>query len=451
MIGVLNLSLGLILAASPTDWSQPAVGCIEEMIFSEPSYACLDLTHVADPMSDFPESMSTTDVSMWKNQRTMGLSVCRAHEVVRRDTENPGSQKPGLVELSWMRVLSLKNTSGKIDSIYQASEKTGMPSQILLGALTQESLMADLGLAADGGNYSCGIGQLNIQEWCRFAQSASPDLQRQMGWPRELIQAYLGTHADAEICADPLLLPALASPFYKIGLERLGDLPSYRLQPEHLKNINFEEVVDGFPAAGEDLQRLRFGAIRSFLSSCSDFRYGIPAKAHELERIFYTSVPRALREAQTYPLGQSFHRSCRGEKSGVYPLHSGWLLADAVYNAGPAVVSSLEYYLRLDPVSSNSPNTWMDFEPTDLISALYWGGKYNPDTELLESFDFDGNRHTRTWFKTCVVQRHIARVIQHVTLPGYLLADTLEGPNGCGSPLKSLVPAARQISSGRIQ
>ena len=441
MIGILAYSLGLALgvASASTDWSQPPVGCIEDVIYSEPSYACLDLTDVADPLSDFPAGMSASDITMWKTERAKGLTVCRAHEILRRDEKNPGSEKPGEVELAWMRVLSLKDTSGKIDEINQASERTGMPSQVLFGALTQESLMADLGLAADGGNYSCGIGQLNIQEWCRFAQAASPGLQRQMGWPRG---------QSSEFCSDPVLTPSLAKPFYEIGLKNLGAAPSYRLLPEHLKNIKYEDVVGEFPAASDEIQRTRFSAVQSFLMNCSDYRYGIPAKAHELERIFHTSVPEALQKVQTYPDGESFHRSCRGKAADVYPLHTGWLLADAIYNAGPGIVPALEYYLDLDAVSTQAPTTWADFQPTDLISALYWAGKYNPATGLLESFDFDGHLQTRTYYKSCVVQRHIARVIQHVTLPGYLLADTLEGPGGCS---KSVVPSARQVSSGRIR
>ena len=441
MFGILAYSLSLVvgLASASTDWSQPPVGCIEEVIYSEPNYACLDLSSVANPLSDFPAGMSASDIAMWKTDRAKGLTVCRAHEILRRDQEKPGTQKAGEVELAWMRVLSLKDTAGKIDEIDDASERTGMPSQILFGALTQESLMADLGLAQDGGNFSCGIGQLNIQEWCRFAQAASPGLQRQMGWPRG---------QTGEICSDPVLMPVLAKPFYEIGLKNLGAAPSYRLLPEHLKNIKFEDVVAEFPDASSEIQHLRFSAVQSFLANCSDYRYGIPAKAHELERIFHTSVPEALQGVQTYSKGESFHRACRGKAADVYPLHTGWLLADAIYNAGPGIVTSLEYYLDLDAVSTNSPQTWLNFRPTDLISALYWAGKYNSQTGFLESFDFDGHLQNRTWYKSCVVQRHIARVIQHVTLPGYLIADTLEGSDGCS---KSTVPAARQVSSGRIR
>jgi len=134
-------------------------------------------------------------------------------------------------------------------------------------------------------------------------------------------------------------------------------------------------------------------------------------------------------------------------------------LAVAVFNAGPDLVDAILWYRRLTPSNYNRPEVWESFSPTDLISALYAAGKYNSATDRLEYEDLVGRPRSITWYKACVAQRHIARVVQHVSLPGITLAKSFEAGAGCqqsvfdehGDLVMSSVPESRKILSGRIE
>lgn len=318
--------------------------------------------------------------------------------------------------------------------------------------------MADLGISEDGSNFSCGIAQLNVLEWCNWAERQAPATQTELGWPTEDALKWRQTHSARTVCSSPLLQTTLARPFYKIGLTRLNGTPPYRMGPEHLADIRLEEVVPSFPAATPSEQQLRFKIVRAFTQNCSRFASAIPAKANQLKILFDNEVPPAMRGIQSYAPGQTYERACRRPfPSRAYPLHAGWLLADAIYNAGSRIVTNVAWYLRLTPQSFASAGTWNAFYGPELISSLYWAGKYNRNTDNLEFQDFSGRTDKVTFFKSCIVQRHVARVIQYATLPGFELARSAEDKNGCrksefhpdGTLKKSHVPLERQKSSGR--
>ena len=459
---LLVLQVSTVHAASqtePINWAQPPVGCIEEVIPRDSDYPCPDLSQVADPTRDFPPSFTQQEIELWNRERARDLAMCRAHEIMRRENLKPGSFDAIIAERAWMRLQGAADSTEKADAIYDASEREGVPGHVLLGALAQESLVADLGISDDGGNFSCGIGQLNVLEWCRWADSQPGAVQAQMEWPTELSSAYKAAHGALSVCSAPLLATTLIKPFYSLGLKNLKGLPEYRLRPEHLRDISLSQVVGAFPEGSKTEQQLRYAIAHSFTQNCSDFRLAIPAKAHELHALYNDAVPEAMKQVQLYSSGERFERTCRRPvNSQYYPLHTGWLLADAAYNAGSRVVSMVTHYLRLTPESFAQENTWAQFRATDLISALFWAGKYNPKTDLIEFVDFSGKKGTITWFKSCVVQRHIARVVQYVTLPGHSIAESLEDKNGCfkstfdsnGNLVKTSVPLIRQKSSGKI-
>jgi len=461
-----TLGLPPVLAGTqPIDWSQPPLVCIEEMVPMAPTVACLDLSQVANPSIDFPAGITPEEKSYWTDQHPADLSMCRAGETNRRYGLDPTSVTPAAAEIAWMKLFSQESTSGKVDSIYSATAEQDMPPHVLLGALMQESLLAELGVSTDGGNFSCGVGQLNVQEWCEFAQSRSGAEQIALGWPVAEIAAYQATHPPdpaspgappaPDFCHSPLVNPSYLKPFYEIGLSRLGGVPAYRLLPEHLKGITRSQVEAGFPAGTAEDQGIRFLTSQAFAAHCSDYRFGIPAKAFTLRRIFDSDVPDAMKKVQLYQPGNHFQKKCLTPyRSKYYPLHTGWLMADAVYNAGSTYVQAVEYYLRLDSTAIESPSTWKSFSPQKLVQSLYGAGRYHSSTDLLYYKDQAGYQNTLTWYKTCVVQRHIANVAQFGALPGSIIATSYEDPTGCrkstvdssGKLIPSIPPERRKMS-----
>lgn len=405
------------------DWKQAPVACVEEIVPRQPSRMCPDFTKVANPLTDWPEELPDVERAYW-DAHPKEISVCRAREILARDAANPGSQKPVSVEIAWMQVRAAMHSDEKIIAIYDASEKFRIPVQVLSGALDQESLFAELGISEDGENFSCGIGQLNVIEYCRFANAQSDAEKALIGWPVEKVD-----------CDSPTFLQtSFVRPFYALAKKKLGSLPEYRLNPLHFEGIKLEDVVSDLPAASTVTQKLRFQVIRSFIDHCSEARRGILGKAHELARLYQVIVPEGLRRQEHYGSRERHYRGCaRDDASGVFPLQTGWLMAVAAYNAGSRVLDAVTYYNRMSADDLNDVHAWERFDPHALIESLYGAGQYNAKNKRLEFESVDGSKRSWTWFKACVVQRHIARVIQRATLSsaGVILATSLEGKPGC--------------------
>jgi hypothetical protein len=428
--GVLGLSF---VNPARADWARPPVACIEDLV---PQFLpCPDFTGVVDPYADYPAGMTTAEKTYWSVQHRPDLSLCRSKEVQRREAENPGSMSPGYRENAWMWVKQAEDLPQKIVAIYDVAEKADMPPQILFGALKQESLLSNLGITVDGANFSCGIGQINVLEWCQYANTLPVAEQIAMGWPAGVS------------CSDGTLATELVRPFYTIALAKLHGRPDYELTPAEFTGIAENDVVGSFPAATPDVQMKRFQAVANFVQYCSDLEYGIAAKGHELRRLFDGSVPAPLKTREIYDTGDASPTNClRPYTSHYYPLHTGWLLADAIYNAGDRQVSSLEYYYRMTKSTHESGDGWQILDPLRLIEGLHWGGTWNEKTKQIEYTNVYGVAGSQTWYKSCVVQRHIANVIQYAALPGQTIARSLERVP-C-SP--KIVPAYRKRSSGRI-
>lgn len=414
-----------------TNWAHPDVGCIEDFI---PKFlACLDLTTIKNPIADFPADLNEAQVKYWTVDHRADLNLCRAKEVDRREKLVPGSMSAPTIAWAWMWNKQSENIAEKIKATYETAAKVEMPPQILFGALKQESLLSDLGITEDGGNYSCGVGQINVGEWCRYMGSLSESEQAQLEWPQGIS------------CTPETLPSELTKPFYDIALGRLGSRPDYELTPKEFSGILFSDVVSSFPSADDELQKLRFSAVSSFVKNCSTSGLGIAAKGKILQGLFL-KVPSGLRNAQKYSNGTTFSHSCEQKyRSPYYPLHTGWLLADAIYNAGEREISVLQYYFRMTATTHESGVAWKKLTPPDLIEGLHWGGKWSPKTRKIEYKNVYGESASQSWFKSCVVQRHIARVIQYVTSPGAVIANSLE-VGGCSL---TEVPEYRKMSSGK--
>lgn len=427
------------------DWAQPPISCVEKVIPHPPQGNCPDFSNVTDPLNDWPKDMPSSEIESWKLQKRP-LSYCRNKELWERESKKPGSFTPGKVETAWMITTSAKNSDLKARAVYEASRKHKMPAHILAGALTQESLFSDLGVAEDGGNYSCGIGQTNILEWCSWANKQTTIKKQNMNWPSNIS------------CGDLSL--SLVKPFYDIAITKLGDLPNYRLNKSHFKDIEFDEVSDKFPQAPFDIQKKRFQAINSFINNCSNISEGIDAKANELKKLFSIFVPSGLRNREQYKNGEKLNLKCIdvGDET-YYPLHTGWILAVGSYNAGPKAIDAFAHYHGLSKKDLQDSSKLTEIAPNELSKALYYSGKYNPSDDKIHFTNLNGKDSSWNWFKLCVLQRHVGRVIQHNIRPGvdnvvenmeakYPCAKSTFDPN-TGMLVKSGVPPERQKTSGQ--
>jgi hypothetical protein len=432
------------------NWAQPPLGCVEEMVphrADSAQHPCPDLTQVANPMRDWPADLAPAEKTYWYGQRR-GINICRSEEVLRREKAAPGSMNAAWVELSWMAVDSLRDQAAKVQAIYDASRATGVPPHVLTGAVYQESLFSELGVADDGGNYSCGVEQINLIGWCAWMNKQSAADRAAMGWPTQNLN-----------CNDPNIITlSFFKPIYEIAKTRLNGLPEYRLVKEHFQKIPLSSFVDQWPAAAPEVQQLRYQLIMSYINNCSDPRKGILAKANELAAIYNQFVTPAMKAKDRYAAGQHFNRTCREQSAdNAYPLHTGWLMAVSAYNAGPRSFDALAYYNKWNKDDMNNPSVIANLVPSDIVTSLYWAGKYNPQTDDIDFLGLNGQEKSWTWFKGCVAQRHIARVMQHVTLLPEFFVDTLEGNFPCarttrdanGNMIKSAVPPERQQSSGQ--
>ena len=411
---------------SDANWSQPDVGCIES--FAPQGLTCLDLSSVENPLTDLPTNLSQQQIDYWTLYHKADLQACRAKEVQARESKKPGSFKPLQIQITWMIENGAKNAQYKINRIYAEAQAVAMPPHILYGAIRQESLMADLGIASDGGNYSCGIAQTNIIEWCKSLEQVPYHKRQKMDWPDGLDCKTLTT--------------SIMTPFYNRALQNLNGLPEYRLNNTHFKGIEFQDVQAELPQASLELQKKWFKAVESFLSHCSDYKIAIAVKAKTIKRVYDQHVPLSLKLTDNYKEGEAFEKSCRQKyTSKAYPLKTGWLLAVGMYNAGPRISNVVSYYFQMTKESASK--VWSTLNPLQLIEALYWGGTYNKTTGLLDYSDLNGTTRAISWRKACVAQQHMARVIQHVTEPGKTIAAPLNHTNCFDN-----IPDERKKSSG---
>ncbi len=406
-------TLSLLSFTALAGWENPAVQCPEK-IFPQ-GFPCPDLTLVRNIWDEFPISMTEAEVAEWKMNRAADLKLCRYREMLRRESVTPGSFTPVQVQIAWMVSNGGTNPEGKLRSVVSASEKFGIPPHILIGAITQESLLASLGISPDGGNYSCGIAQLNISEWCQGMKSLTQAERDNLKWPAVDCGSVSGSNIE---------------PFYEIAFKKLGDRPDYQINASDFEGITQEETGLGTKT---------FLAAQSFIKNCQNDDLGVRFKAAVLKNLFLNYVPSPLQSRERLTPESSRPSDCRVQNTTpYYPLHTGWLLAVAAYNAGPRVTGIVEHYYQV------ARNEFPAMTPKDLVEALHWGGKVKAGTSVVSFTGQNGKTMTQSWYKSCVVQRHVARVVQHVTLPGQTILKSLEQvPCANGE-----VPEYRRISSG---
>lgn len=449
--------------AAPIDWAQPPVACIEELAPRAESKPCPDLSAMTNPTGSIRSVLTGDELAYWGSSARNGeLEVCRAREIKRRQDAGTLTLKGWPKELAWMTLRAVEDRDLKISEIYRASATHGLPPQILFGAFMQESYFADLGISADGNNFSCGIGQVNVREWCDWANSLDATAKNQIEWPLAGLP-----------CDEISLPPATVSPFFDVARSRAPGTSSYERGSHLYQKISFASVkekiakivwmIDLPPTIGPDgipvptvspspappptaeVVATRYQAASSFTRYCGDVQKNIRAKALALKILYDEAVPAGLKQKDHYAPGEKFQRKCIQSGGRSYPLNTGWLTAVAMYNAGKKFVPRVASYFRMDKAAVEDVSTWKDFTPKKLIEGLHWGGKYNSETKKLNYFDLDGLPVEASWYKACIVQRHVARVVGFSTLPGYEIVRALDR-QGCNQT----VPAYRRTSSGHI-
>lgn len=397
------------------NWENPPVLCPEEIL--PRGFDCPDFSSVNDPYNDFPATLSQEDIVEWTTHRSVDLRICRNKEVLRREKEKPGTFSEATLKAAWLMVDGGRDASLKLKVIQKASADYGIPPQILIGALKQESLLSSVGVMPDGGNYSCGIAQLNIDEWCESMSTLSLEKKVELGWP--------------DINCDSAFLPTESvRSFYEYAVKKNnGSKPMYQMTAQDYEGIMPPDV---------NLPEQVFKAVLSYINHCQDFALSIPIKASILKNLYDHFVPVSFKEREQYSEGKTFARTCN-EPYPVksFPLNTGWLLTTAMYNAGPVQSKLVGFYYQV------KDNQFPTMNPLDLIESLHWGGKWKEGTDLVSFTDQKGKEYTQRWIKSCIVQRHVARVIQHVTELNQTIAKSLE-QEGC----KQSVPLYRRVSSG---
>lgn len=430
---ILLLTVMPLFSFAATDWSKPPIECVEDVVPQIPNETCLDLSQVTNPGSDFPANFTDSDIAEWRRKKKT-LTTCRYLEIARREKANPGSQSPDALKVAWMIQNAIDTRDPKIAAVYAASRLHKIPSTILAGAIRQESIFSDLGISPDGNNYSCGIGQFNILGWCNWISIQSAAFQQQTGWPQGLTCSQLS--------------PSMVEQFYNIAVTRLGNVPAYKMNFEQFKDIKQSQVQTGLGSGSAQLLTARYQAVMSFAQNCINPLYAIQAKANEIAKLYKENIPAGMKLVQQYKAPQAWPAQCRDKGyEGAYPFQIGWLMAVGIYNAGPRVLNALAHYWSWDNTSIMNAATFANTTPVELVEGLYWGGKYNKTSNSVTFNNLGGGTTQASWYKMCIVQRHIARVVQHSTHSGFdALVDTLEGSNPCGPD--NLPPLARQNSSG---
>ncbi len=328
---------------------------------------------------------------------------------------------------AWMYLRAAKAADEKVNAIYEAADKYDMPPIVLTGAMMQESNLDSLPLTEDFGNWACGMGQINVNDWCYWASSLNADDKRRIDWSQSSNDRFQEKNPSIDLCSSDFVVPDHAQAFHSVLMSRLHAASpgakefmmdaSYAVTPAR---IQFSEVKREFSLITKKhqkendddsladtsdenaAQQLRFEITRNFVENCLDSKNAAQALAYNLRQTF-DALPAELKEAQRYKDGQAKKSGCqRTPSSSAYPLHVGWLLADAVYNAGDEILPGVFTYQRRHHID------WEEFSPQDLVHAIDY------------ALTLKNSGLSPIGAREAV--HHIRGVVRAVTLPGNTIA-----------------------------
>jgi hypothetical protein len=276
---------------------------------------------------------------------------------------NPLSLKSGdEFEDSYINVKAPEDISDKISTIYESANYYEMPVSVLLGSLAQESSFADDSLGRDGGNYACGIAQLNVVEWCLWGRSLNEEQASALQFPKSDMEKYDKENPHGDFCNSDYMDPKLVEPFMNILINKFKVSSPNQMPMENYKKLSFQSMKGNLSGKTEDIQKLQYDVSQSFFGHCAEHRVSIPALAYILNDLYKNYVPTELKSTERYSAGEHFYKSCKTEiKSNAYPFNTGWVLTDVMFNCGEKIVQD---------ISKIKTQSWSDFNPTILVGYL---------------------------------------------------------------------------------
>lgn len=279
------------------------------------------------------------------------------------------------------------------NEIYAVSQQYGVPSDVLFSAIYQESDFDHYGVNLDYGNYSCGVAQINISGWCQTIAN-DPKYAQKYNWPGHIKCDSLDD-LNQKIMAPFLTAIQASRPMTKSGTEPADYL---KLPPQ--------QMIAQMPGGNYESKRLYYDAAMSFGAHCSDIQIGIVAMAKSLREVNHDYVPAELKR--------------------VHP-HTAWVIADAIYNIGPVLVTLLQ--------NAKGPGVWKTLDPqkvVDILSSYYAKRPANAtlDTTFTAHSEDDGDQQVK-YFMTCVNQRHIEHILR-AALPPQLAGAINASTENCG-------------------
>ena len=296
-------------------------------------------------------------------------------------------QKPSYYSVDdWSQIRGGDDREHKVATIYKVANAYNIPPAVLSGSITQESGAAELSVGSDFDNWTCGPSQFSVISWCEWAEAQPRALQSAIGWPVEEVKRYKGTHPGVDICKEnSFIAREHVRPFLEVALDRMkketGAPEWYFLESKYYVSpapIQFQNIAailsqiskaHGVFQPGDPMsEHLRYKMSKSFSENCSKHVYAFDAMAFALTKIYLT-LPLEVRNAQRlgFQPGTRVNPlySCQTPvTSNGYPLQVSWLIADAIYNAGPSLWNGIADYQKKSGIS------WEDFTPQDLIKAI---------------------------------------------------------------------------------
>ncbi len=285
----------------------------------------------------------------------------------------------------WNQCIGSQQFDEKVNAIYKAANEYDMSPIVLAGAILQESSGGDLGLGRDFDNWTCGPSQFSVITWCEWASKQDVGTQKAINWPTALVKSFQSKNPDLNICSEnKFLYREQSRPFLEIAMRRMkADIhvdKEYMLQEKYMIEpvpIQFKDVASELSTlsnnhhallAGDvEAENIRFQITRSFTDNCANHNLAFRAMAFDLRKIF-ESLPPEIQKAQMMEKSKGknlLYAKCKANiTTKAYPLSVGWLIADAIYNAGPSILPGILDY------QTKSKIPWDKFSQSDLLKAI---------------------------------------------------------------------------------
>jgi hypothetical protein len=250
-----------------------------------------------------------------------------------------------------------KDLEEKVDIIYDAANDRLMPPLFLLSVIMIENNFVNDGLSYDGGNYSCGLTQINAFEYCMWAQTLDPEEAQSIDWPVTEISKV----SSNDICSSDVVHKPVELMMREIRKSKSVSKMN-RVDLQLVAKVPYEKIKANMEG-DEDLKFARYKAAVSFLKHCQDPKFAIPALAEVLLQL-HNDLPSEIKNTSFYQPNEKPREGCRRSvTTPYYPISTSWLIAGAVFNAGDTIIPGLEKY---------KSKPWSEMQPNDLADLMHF-------------------------------------------------------------------------------